>query len=54
MCTSLLERRGQREEIRVEEAEVSVLHMIPYDRDQPAAWELQVIPGEKTHSVKPL
>lgn len=51
--TSLLECRGQREEVRSEESEVSVLHMIPYDRDQPAAWELQVIPGakEQQHTV---
>ncbi len=44
--TPLLECRCQREEIGSEEAEVSVLHVIPYDRDQPAAWELQVVPGE--------
>lgn len=52
MFTSMLECRSQREEIRSEETKVSVLHVIPYDRDQPAAWELQVITGEKesTHS----
>lgn len=35
---------------------MSVLHMIPYDRDEPAAWELQVITekaGKKTkHQVQ--
>ena len=53
--TSLLECGSQREEIRREESEVSVLHVIPYDRDQPTAWELQVIPGDKKQqSVEPL
>lgn len=41
--TSLFECRSQREEIGSEEAKASVLHMISYDRDQPAAWELQII-----------
>lgn len=50
--TSLLERRSQREEIRSKETEVSVLHVIPYDRDQPAAWELQVIPEKKKKERK--
>lgn len=45
--TSLLERRGQREEIGSKETEVSVLHVVPYDWDQPAARELQVIPEKK-------
>lgn len=44
--TSLLECGGQREEIRIKETKVSVLHMIPYDGDQPAPWELQVITGD--------
>lgn len=45
--TSLLERRGQREKIRSEETELGVLDVVPYDRDHPAARELQVVPYEK-------
>lgn len=47
MFTSLFKCRSQREEIGSEETKMSVLHMISYDWDQPAAWELQVIAEER-------
>lgn len=51
MFTSLFKCRSQREEIGSEETKMSVLHMISYDWDQPAAWELQVIAEERKKFV---
>lgn len=49
--TFLLECSGQGEEIGREETQVGVLDVVPYDWDQPAARELQVVPeGETTTS----
>lgn len=51
LFTSLFKCRSQREEIGSEETKMSVLHMISYDWDQPAAWELQVIAEERKKSL---